>query len=244
LIPVASLPFWDVDDCVHEIERTAALGFKTVLFTGEPHRFELPYMGDAYWNPLWAAATAHQMPVNLHVGGGEFNWDLRRTAERGFAETFAIEGLALFHKNGQQVCDVLLSGILPRFPTLRIVSVESGIGWLPFALEAIDYQFIEGGGKHTRPELKRLPSEYFADQVSITFWFEKFAVRELVGKSIPADNVMFETDFPHPTCLYGNVHEHIEASMQGVPDDIRRKLLWDNAMSLYRLDAPIVALAH
>ena len=244
LIPVASLPFWDVDDCVREIERTAALGFKTVLFTGEPHRFDLPYMGDAHWNPLWAAATEHQMPVNLHVGGGEFNWDLRRTAERGFAETFAIEGLALFHKNGQQVCDVLLSGILPRFPTLRIVSVESGIGWLPFALEAIDYQFIEGGGKHTRPELERLPSEYFADQVSITFWFEKFAVRELVGKSIPADNVMFETDFPHPTCLYGNVHEHIEASMQGVSDDIRRKLLWDNAMSLYRLDAPVPALAR
>ena len=244
LIPVASLPFWDVDDCVREIERTAALGFKTVLFTGEPHRFDLPYMGDAHWNPLWAAATEHQMPVNLHVGGGEFNWDLRRTAERGFAETFAIEGLALFHKNGQQVCDVLLSGILPRFPTLRIVSVESGIGWLPFALEAIDYQFIEGGGKHTRPELGRLPSEYFADQVSITFWFEKFAVRELVGKSIPADNVMFETDFPHPTCLYGNVHEHIEASMQGVSDDIRRKLLWDNAMSLYRLDAPVPALAR
>jgi len=244
LIPVASLPFWDVDDCVREIERTAALGFKTVLFTGEPHRFDLPYMGDAYWNPLWAAATAHQMPVNLHVGGGEFNWDLRRTAERGFAETFAIEGLALFHKNGQQVCDVLLSGILPRFPTLRIVSVESGIGWLPFALEAIDYQFIEGGGKHTRPELDRLPSEYFADQVSITFWFEKFAVRELVGRAIPANNVMFETDFPHPTCLYGNVHEHIEASMRGVSDDIRRKLLWDNAMSLYHLDAPVAALAR
>jgi predicted TIM-barrel fold metal-dependent hydrolase len=241
LIPVASMPFWDVQACVHEIERTAALGFKTLLFTGEPHRFDLPYLGDAYWDPLWAAATAHQMPVNLHVGGGEFNWDMRRTAERGFAETFAIEGLALFHKNGQQVCDVLLSGILPRYPDLRVVSVESGIGWLPFALEAIDYQFVEGGGTRTRPEFDRLPSEYFAGQVSITFWFEKYAVRELVGKSIPAESVMFETDFPHPTCLYGNVHEHIEASMLGVPDEIRRMLLWDNAMSLYRLDAPVAA---
>jgi predicted TIM-barrel fold metal-dependent hydrolase len=241
LIPVASMPFWDVQDCVREIERTAALGFKTLLFTGEPHRFDLPYLGDPYWDPLWAAATAHQMPVNLHVGGGEFNWDMRRTAERGFAETFAIEGLALFHKNGQQVCDVLLSGILPKYPDLRIVSVESGIGWLPFALEAIDYQFVEGGGTRTRPEFDRLPSEYFAGQVSITFWFEKHAVQELVGKSIPAQSVMFETDFPHPTCLYGNVHEHIEESMRGVPDEIRRQLLWDNAMSLYRLDAPVVA---
>jgi uncharacterized protein len=238
LIPVASLPFWDVDDCVREVERTAALGYKTVLFTGEPHRFDLPYLGDAYWDPLWSAAQSHSMPVNLHVGGGEFNWDTRRTVERGFAETFALEGLALFHKNGQQVCDVLLSGILPRFPGLRVVSVESGIGWLPFALEAIDYQFVEGGGTRTRPEFDRMPSEYFADQVSVTFWFERYAVRELVGRSIPVGNVMFETDFPHPTCLYGDVHERLDETFAGIDDAIRRKLVWDNAVALYRLEVP------
>jgi len=124
------------------------------------------------------------------------------------------------------------------------VSVESGIGWLPFALEAIDYQFIEGGGRRTRPEFDRLPSEYFEGRVSITFWFERYAVQELVGKSIPASSVMFETDFPHPTCLYGNVHEQIEASMQGVPDDVRRQLLWDNAVTLYGLDVPVSATAR
>jgi predicted TIM-barrel fold metal-dependent hydrolase len=238
LIPVASMPFWDVDDCVREVERCAALGMKTILFTGEPHRFGLPYLGEAYWDRLWAAAQDHCVPINLHLGGGEFNWDTQRMVQRGFAETFALEGLGLFHKNGQQVCDVLLSGILPRFPDLRVVSVESGIGWLPFALEAIDYQFVEGGGRHTRPEFDRLPSEYFADQVSITFWFERFAVRELVGTSIPAGNVMFETDFPHPTCLYGDVHERLDETFAGVGDDIQRKLLWDNAVSLYTLDLP------
>jgi predicted TIM-barrel fold metal-dependent hydrolase len=238
LIPVASMPFWDVDDCVREIERCAALGFKTILFTGEPHRFDLPYLGQPYWDSLWAAAQAHGMPVNLHVGGGEFNWDTRRMAERGFAESFALEGLTLFHKNGQQVCDVLLSGILPRFPELRLVSVESGIGWLPFALEAIDYQFIEGGGRSSRPEFERLPSEYFADHIHITFWFEQFAVRELVGGAIPAANVMFETDFPHPTCLYGDIDARLEDTFTGVDESIRRRLVWENAMDLYHLDLP------
>ena len=86
LIPVASLPFWDVDDCVREIERCAALGFKTLLFTGEPHRFDLPYLGEAHWERLWDAAVAHDMPVNFHVGSGEFTWDTNRMASRGFAE--------------------------------------------------------------------------------------------------------------------------------------------------------------
>ena len=49
------------------------------------------------------------------------------------------------------------------------------MGWLPFALEATDYQFLEGGGATTRPEFDRLPSEYFAEQVYVTFWFEQFA---------------------------------------------------------------------
>lgn len=241
LIPVASMPFWDVDDCVREVERCAELGFTTVLFTGEPHRFGQPYLGDAYWDRFWAAVQDHRMPVNLHVGGGEFNWDTKRMSERGFAESFALEGLSLFHKNGQHVCDVLLSGILPRYPELRVVSVESGIGWLPFALEALDYQFIEGGGTRTRPEFDGLPSEYFAEQVSITFWFEQQAVRELVGSSIPIDNVMFETDFPHPTCLYGDVHERLDQTFAGIDDEIRRKLVWDNAARLYQIEVPQVA---
>ena len=49
---------------------------------------------------------------------------------------------------------------------------------------------------------------------------------------------MFETDFPHPTCLYGDVHERIDASFKGVGDDIRRRLLWDNAAELYRIRGP------
>jgi uncharacterized protein len=240
LIPVAALPFWDVDDCVREVQRCAELGFRAVLFTGEPHRFDLPYLGDRYWDPLWSAVQEHRLPVNLHVGGGEFNWDLRRTRERGFAEAFALEGLALFHKNGQQVCDVLLSGILPRFPGLRVVSVESGIGWLPFALEAIDYQFVEGGGTRTRPEFDRMPSEYFADQVSITFWFERKAIQDCIGRSIPVGNVMFETDFPHPTCLYGDVHQRLDETFAGIDHAIRRRLVWENAVELYRLQVPAV----
>jgi uncharacterized protein len=243
LIPVASLPFWDVDECVREVERCAALGFKAVLFTGEPHRFDLPYLGEPYWDPLWATVSGCGMPVNLHVGGGEFNWDTNRMNIRGFAESFALEGLTLFHKNGQQVCDVLLSGILPRHPGLRVVSVESGIGWLPFALEAIDYQFVEGGGRRSRPEFDRLPSEYFASQVFVTFWFEQFAIQNLVGGAIPVGSVMFETDFPHPTCLYGDLASRLDQTFAGVDDTVRCRLVWDNARDLYSLDVPVLSPA-
>ena len=60
---------------------------------------------------------------------------------------------------------------------------------------------------------------------------------------IPADRALFETDFPHPTCLYGDVHERIERSLGGVDESIRAKVLWENAVELYHLDVPARSLA-
>jgi predicted TIM-barrel fold metal-dependent hydrolase len=126
---------------------------------------------------------------------------------------------------------------------VRIVSVESGIGWLPFALEAIDYQFVEAGGPRSRPEFDRLPSEYLHGQVFVTCWFERYAVRELVGKVIPADAVLFETDFPHPTSLHGNIPEQLGEMFDGVDDGVRQQILWDNAAALYGIEEPVAAAA-
>jgi predicted TIM-barrel fold metal-dependent hydrolase len=55
---------------------------------------------------------------------------------------------------------------------------------------------------------------------------------------IGEDNVLFETDYPHPVCLYGNVREKIDAGLAGQPAGVRRKLLWENAAKLYRVAEP------
>src|SRR4029077_4823870 len=86
-------------------------------------------------------------------------------------------------------------------------------------------------------EWELLPSEYFARQVYTTYWFETVAPTKLLGE-IPVDRILFETDFPHPTCLFGNVHEKIEASLAGATDEQRRRILWANAAELYRVDVP------
>jgi predicted TIM-barrel fold metal-dependent hydrolase len=237
LIPTTATPFWDVQACVREVERCARLGFRAVNFTGEPQVFGLPYLGDRHWDPLWSAICDHAMVLSFHIGSGSFDWDDKRVAAHGFAEEYALQSVALFTRNGLQICDLLLSGVLPRYPGLRVVSVESGIGWMPFMFEALDNQFREGGGYNERPEFTQPPSQYFRDQVYSTFWFEE-AGTALIGTQIPADNVMFETDFPHPTCLYDNVEEKLAASIAHLSADVRRKVLWDNAARVYGIQGP------
>ncbi len=242
LITVMTTPFWDLDAAVAEIERCAATGHRGLLFTGEPWRFGLPHLGDHHWDRLWAAAQDAGMPVHLHLGSGDTttSFSPERVATHGSAATYAYASTELFLKNGLQVADLLGSGVLPRFPDLRVVSVESGIGWIPFVLEAVDHSYLEGRKDRTS-EWELLPSEYFARQVYACYWFETVAPRRLLDE-IPVDNILFETDFPHPTCLYGpSVREKIELGLGEAPPDVRRKFLWENSARLYGVEEPAPA---
>ena len=85
--------------------------------------------------------------------------------------------------------------------------------------------------------MKLRPTEYFRRQFHASFWFEKDAARAV--REIGEDNVLFETDFPHPTCLYPNVRKHVDASLEGLPESAQRKVLYENAARVYQLPMPV-----
>ncbi len=240
-IPIMATPFWDVEASVVEIERCAKLGHKGVLFTGSPQSHGMPILASDHWNPIWAAAQACDLPISLHIGTGSFDdvFTPERVELTGAGRTNGYSAIGLFLDNGKQLSDLLFSGVLARHPDLKFVSVESGIGFIPFILEAADYTFEYGDVRRTNPEFTLKPSEYFARQVYGCYIFEEFAPREL-RESIGVDNILFETDYPHPVCLYGNVREKIDAALADASPGDRRKLLFDNAAKLYKLDAPDV----
>ena len=238
LITVMSIPFWDIEATVAEIQRSAPSGHRGILFTGEPQRFGLPFLGEPHWDPLWSAAQDAGLPIHFHIGSGDTSSSFtpERMAAHSAAATNAYTSIEMFLKNGLQVADLITSGVLPRFPALKFVSVESGIGWIPFVLEAADHGYLAGRIDRTC-EWDMLPSEYFRRQVYACYWFERVAPARLLGE-IPVDRILFETDFPHPTCLHGNVREQIDASLAHASADTRHQILWGNAADLYRIDTP------
>ena len=239
-VPVAALPFWDVQASVKEIERAASIGHRAVLFSGAPHEHGMPYLADRHWDPIWAAAQAAGLSVSLHVGSGDLTDLFRpeRTEIEGSAVTYARGGASVIQDAARHLVDLLLSGILPRFPELIFVSVESGIGWIPFMLETCDYHFLRGDVRAQRPEFELLPSDYFRRQVYGCYWFESIAPRLLLDE-IGVDRIMFETDFPHPTCLGPElVADVVENALGGQSEQVKRAILWDNAAALYGIEAP------
>jgi predicted TIM-barrel fold metal-dependent hydrolase len=238
-IPICATPFWDPFLSAREIERCAAAGHRGILFTGEPHRFGQPVLASRHWDPIWRAAEETGLPVSFHIGSGNLleEYSPERIEAYGLRGANARTAVGLFLENGKQLSDLLLSGILPRFPGLRVVSVESGIGFIPFILEATDYAFEYSHVAEERPEFEMKPSEYFSRQVYGCYFFEEMAPQRLLDL-IGVGNVLFETDFPHPICLYGNVREKIDAGLAGQDAGTRRRLLFDNAAALYRVAAP------
>ncbi|MEI8001028.1 MAG: amidohydrolase family protein [Actinomycetes bacterium] len=240
LLPVLATPFWDVAATVAELERGVAQGARGVLFTGEPQRYGLPYLGDPHWDPMWRVAEEARLPVHFHIGNaGELPEIMtpERIAAHGHAATQTFAAVELFMKNGVQCIDLVSCGVLERFPDLRFVSVESGMGWLPFALEAADYSWLGASRAGRSRSDAMLPSELFARQVYVTYWFEQVAPKYLLDV-IPVDNVLFETDFPHTTCLYGNIPETVARGLGHVAAEVREKILRTNAASLYGITVP------
>lgn len=243
LLPVTSTPFWDVDAAVAEVERCAAMGHRGILFTGEPHKFGQPLLGDPAWNPLWEKAIEHDLPISFHIGSGNMEGGMTRDMLKlyGKMAAFTVGSVDVFLKNAVQLTDLLVSGVPARYPEIKFVSVESGIGWIPFVLEALDYQFLGNRVPEERPDLDLLPSEYFARNVWACYWFEQVAPRRLLDK-IGVDRILFETDFPHPTSLYGDeVDQRITEGLADVDDDDRQAILWGNAQALYKVEEPTEA---
>jgi len=137
--------------------------------------------------------------------------------------------------NMRCIINLIFSGLLDRYPRLNFVSVESGIGWLPFLLEACEYQMREN--TIDRDGLELTPKEYFHRQIYASFWFENEDVPHSIER-LGANNIMFETDYPHPTCLYPGVREQVQTCLGGLEAGVQRKILYENAARVYQIDLP------
>lgn len=240
LLPATSIPFWDLDAAVAEVHRAAALGHRGINFCNQPEAYGLPMLGARHWDPVWQAAVDEGLPICFHIGGGDIG-HLMLGSEYGFRANFAKISSLILVDNMRVMGDLIFGGVCHRFPTLKFVSVESGVGWIPGVLEVFDWQWRNGGTMTEHPEYDLLPSEYFARQIYGCFWFERDAALHTIAKY--PNNVLYETDYPHPTCQHpGPVtpaqhpRDYATDALSSLDDAVLEKVLHGNAASLYRVE--------
>jgi predicted TIM-barrel fold metal-dependent hydrolase len=242
LLPMALMPWWDVEASIEEVRRTAVNGLRGVNICSDPQLHGAPELWQRQWDPFWEACAEHRQSVNFHIGASESSMNWYGTSPWPGLDgerKLAIGSAMMYLSNARVIANLIFSGVLERFPAVKFVSVESGIGWIPFFLESLDYQMYESSPSVVA-ELSLLPSEYFKRQVYGCFWFEKRQVQEVIGALGPSQ-IMFETDYPHPTCLYPDPLASVARALEGLDDEVKRRVLQDNAAELYRVELPPAA---
>jgi predicted TIM-barrel fold metal-dependent hydrolase len=141
--------------------------------------------------------------------------------------------------NSRFISNLVVSDVLLKWPKLKWVSVESGIGWIPYVLERVDYEYREEFPDLPVPD-RPSAREMFRRHIYGCFWFEYAGPHYLV-EYLGADNVMWETDFPHPTCLHPSPVERSAEILGDLDPVILRKIMQDNAVGLYKLPLPVSA---
>jgi predicted TIM-barrel fold metal-dependent hydrolase len=244
LLAMTSLPFWDLDATLDEIERCAARGHHGIVFSQDPSAFGLPTLTDRHWDPMWASAQEKGLPVNFHIASGDISLFTQGggLADAGPHTSYASMGVSFFMGNVRTIASLICGGVCHRFPDLNFVSVESGVGWIPFALDALDWQWKNCGVALEHPEYDLLPTEYFKRQIYGCFWFEHETARFAI-EYLGDDNILYETDFPHPTSMSPgpattaiSPRDFIDKSLGALPEASQRKILHENAARIYHLD--------
>ncbi len=243
-IPLALLPLWDIDACVAEAQRTAAMGARTVSFPDSPVPLGLPSFHSDHWDPLWQVCSEAQMPVSMHFGSGGYVPGFSFSSMEKYSTLDTVNGvrpmpdspyavaITLFATNLMwSTVDLLLSGKLQKFPELQFSLAEGGIGWLPYILERTDYVWERH--RYYQPiDFDTRPSELFRKHFYGCFIDDEhgLANRHAIG----IDRITMETDFPHSDSSWPNSRKRAAEVLANVPDDECALIVEENARRMLR----------
>ena len=233
LFGIALISVYDIDHAVAEMERCKKQEMVGTMIWQVPHK-SLPFHSEHY-ERYWAAAQDLEMPVHLHILTG-FGESMHRQKAKGMVR-YRI-GVNQTREIEDALFDFIFSGVLERYPKLKIVSVENEIGWIPFWLGQCDKAFRRHRHAESLP-IDKAPSEYFNRQVYATFFNDRVGGRLFSWWG--CDNCMWSNDYPHQNSTWPNSRDVIARDMDHLAAADRTKLLNSNVRKLYNLKLPASA---
>jgi predicted TIM-barrel fold metal-dependent hydrolase len=236
--PGIVLPYRDVDACVKELERGAAMGLRPALMPDAIG--EKPYHLDE-WEPLWEAADSLNIPITMHVGGTR----LPKAAYGNFKPFAGLAYVGWYNQcvgMGETLGWLTFTGVFERYPNLHVIMTEGYAGWLGFAMQFWDHHFtdtrfgqMEMNIGDWAPKIEAPPSYYLKRQAHATFMWDPMAIanREITG----TDCLLWGNDYPHREGSFPYSHEWIDKQFAGVPEHEIEAMTSGNAERLFGIAA-------
>lgn len=228
LVPLALVPLWDVTLAAKELRRTVEKGAAAVSLSENPAALGLPSYYGTDWDPLFAAAQELDVPICMHIGSGskQVNSDAE---DAPFSTRCVLVGL----NSMVAVTDLMFSTIFDRFPHLKIVLSEGGIGWVPYIRERADYTWLR---YRSMDDLSsRPPSEIMDENIYYCMIDDEAGLK--MRDHIGVDKIMWECDYPHADTIWPNARKRLGEVMVDVPDNEVAQIVEGNARTIFKVKA-------
>jgi predicted TIM-barrel fold metal-dependent hydrolase len=230
LIPVYILPLHDIEEATKELQRIANEGARAIQLPLYPTECDLAPYWDEVYEPLWSAIAEIGLPISQHVGASDYLMDIMRrdpTPAKGVFQSLPPIFMA------EVVASWIVPGVFDRHPNLKVVLVESGLGWIPYYIARLDKMAERHGWEQLGMTLREQPSYYWHHNMFASFEEDEFGIR--VRDAIGVENLLWATDYPHPDCTWPHSQEIIHEHFKDVPVDEMRLIVGGNAARIYNL---------
>jgi predicted TIM-barrel fold metal-dependent hydrolase len=232
LMTAYQLPLYDIEFAVAQVQRLARdKRARCVQITPFPADYGLPDVHDPRYTPLWLAIQETGLTILNHLDVRAQLWDVFRrdpTPQKGIFTGLPWAPLA------ESIAFWILTGTLERFPKLKVILVEPGLGWLPWYFEnVLDARMHQ---HYEFPGVELLPSEYFKRQMGATFMYEPRGLKAAYDYFGP-DCLYWSTDFPHPATCWPNSRRQVVSQFReaGIPEADRIKITSTNGLRTFGL---------
>ncbi|MDE1145143.1 MAG: amidohydrolase family protein [Azospirillaceae bacterium] len=227
-IPIALVPYWDVEATVAEIKRVADKGCRAITFSDNPATRGYPSIHNPQWEPMWKACADHGIVINIHIGSGA--QAPHASMESPIDAWITTMPISIVNS----AADWLHLKALQKYP-LKVSLSEGGIGWIPYFLERADFvhehhqawTHADFGGKK--------PSEVFREHFMTCFIDDQFGLKNL--DAIGENNIAYECDYPHSDSVWPESANLLRETFGTLPDRIVNKISHENALRLLNFDA-------
>jgi len=246
------IPFWDPKLAAAEIDRMAERGARTLCFSENFAQLGWPSVHRDYWDPVFDACEANDMPLSIHVGSSS------KIPTTGPDAPLLLGSVTTSSMASMTFLDFALSQTFVKHPRLRVTLSEGGIGWVPYTLAQLDrnthhYDYFN------RFELKihdMTDVEIIKRAQDVKSWphgdmraldvYKTFfrgcyiaASHVLSRETIEAlgtDCFIAEVDYPHLDSTYPNTMKQLDDLLEGFPKEDQRRLRQQNGIEWYGLD--------
>ncbi len=192
--------------------------------------WDMEPMWHPMWEPFWQAVNEVRLPLHFHTFPTRpvnRNADIPQHNQR--AAFFTV--VSGFQMNLVNIMAAIIgTGVLERYPDIRVAFGECGIGWIPYALDRMDFQWED---RFHDLGLTMKPSDYWRRQCKATFQFDPIGARliDLMG----IETLMWGSDYPHGDGVWPESRKYIAEQFADLTPADRHKIVCENAGRFYGL---------